>query len=499
VVFVLDDTASMAAGDTVARASAAVRERLAALGGADRTTLLCTGARPVVLVGPRAVAAEAGPALASWRPRQPRHDPTPALDLARELAGGGGCVVFVGDEAPPAGAEDVTTLAFGAAGANAALLAVQRRSARGGDGDHDEIAVRVLGCGGIAGTELRCLAGDVELARLPIAFAAGLADVVLTVPRAAANLRLQLAADGLGLDDAAWLLPAPPRTVAVADLVPPELRDALLLPRVLTALPDLRAERDPLAAQLVLTTQPGTLAAGQTEVVFAPPPAGAERSAWRGPFVVDRAHPWLQGVQLDGVVWLAGGASLPGRVLVAVGERALATEEALEHGRRLWLDVDPAAGNLMRAPDWPLLFANVLDGCREEVPGAVSTAVAVGGELRYRRRPGHGGEALVLRTPDGRSVPGRAGRTVGWVVDEPGVHEVRGAGDEVLARVAARFVDAAESDLSSRRSGEFAPVAAAVATRAAPVQDTSFERRLVLLLVLVALLSDWWWLARRRG
>ena len=43
------------------------------------------GPRGEILVGPRALPSEVEPALAGFRPSRPRHDPLPALDLAREL------------------------------------------------------------------------------------------------------------------------------------------------------------------------------------------------------------------------------------------------------------------------------------------------------------------------------------------------------------------------------------------------------------------------------
>src|SRR5690606_22768060 len=127
----------------------------------------------------------------------------------------------------------------------------------------------------------------------------------------------------------------------------------------------------------------GKLRPGQTEIVVAP--GDGERDAWRGPFVVDAGHPWLRGVQLRGVVWLAGRRTLPGRVLIAAGQRALASEELVDDAQRLWLDLDAVAGNLPRAPDWPLLFANVLEACRADVAGLEEAHVALGSELRYRR------------------------------------------------------------------------------------------------------------------
>ena len=497
VVFVLDDSASMSVRDTAARTAAAVRARAGELGSGDRITVLRTGPRPEVLLGPRAMASEVGGALLTWRPTRPRHDPLPALDLARELAAGTGEVVFFTDEPAPHGCTDLTVLAFGTAAGNAAILTAQRllRS----DGVGEELRLRIGGYGARAAT-WTVHAGQQELLHDTLALADGHGDVVVPLPAGLAALRVELAGDALAIDDVAWLLPAPDRTVAVCDVLGPELGQQLELPRVFGALQGFRREIDPLQSQLVLATQPGTPVAGQTEVVIGS--GSGERVAWRGPFVIDRGHPWLAGLQLQGVVWLCERRTLPGQVLVAANDQAMLTEEFVDAGRRLWINLDPSAGNLMRSPDWPLLFSNLIDSCRAEVPGAEEPNVVIGSEARYRRSLRAGGDdtEVVLVAPDGSRQPGRGLRTVGWLVDQPGIHRVLGAAERQLGAFAARFHDPAESDLRGCVSGEFPPTpeATAKATRGS-LNDTTIEQRVLALLLLVLVLLDWWVLSRGRA
>src|SRR5690606_26441585 len=138
-------------------------------------------------------------------------------------------------------------------------------------------------------------------------------------------VRAALRGDAFAVDDVAWLLPPPDRTVAVCDLLPGDLRRRLELDRVFAAIGGVRAVADPRQAQLLLAARAGPLAPGQTEVVVET--GDGERDGWRGPFTIDRGHPWLDGVALHGVIWLAGRRELPGQVLIAAGARALATEE----------------------------------------------------------------------------------------------------------------------------------------------------------------------------
>ncbi len=495
VVFVLDDSASMGAGETRNDTVAAVHDRVASLASSDRVTVLRTGLRPEVLLGPRALPGEVAAALAAWQPARPGHDVIGALDLARELAGGGGEVVFCSDRPGPAGAEDVEVVACGAELPNAAILSAQRFSLADGS---EDLRLSIGGFGGAERTTCTITASGQELSRRELQLGAEPVRVLLPLPPGTGAVQVQLSADALAIDDAVFLLPEPQRTVAVCDLLPAERRAQLALGRVIGSLDGVRAERDPLNAQLVLAGEPGSPVAGQTEVVFAL--GDGERHAYAGPFVIERTHPWLAGVQLQGVVWLAEARSLPGQVLVAAGEQALITEEFLDQGRRLWIDVDATRGNLVRAPDWPVLLDNVVDVCRNSVPGPERVHVLVGGEARYRRTLIAGAEDAELRlvAPDGSERAGSGIGAVGWPIDAPGIYTVRGRTGRELGAFAARFFDAGESDLQGRVARVFAPERGSrLAEAAAAARDTSFERRVVALLLALVMLLDWWWLQHR--
>ncbi len=496
VVIVLDDSASMSARGTRERAAAAVLERADDLASDDRITLLRTGPRVEVLLGPRALPGEVAAAVPSWRPARPSHDPGPALDLARELAAGGGEVLFVTDGPPPPGADDATTIACGEAQPNAAILTAQRFPRQDGT---EELVATVVGHGGATDVECVVRQGEIELARTALVLGERPERLQLALPPGTGAVHLQLGGDALAIDDEALLMPEPPRIVGVCDLLPAERRGQLQLARVLGALDGVRHEADPLAAQLVFAEAPGAPVADQVEVVL--PLGDGERQAFGSPFAIERTHPWLAGVQLAGVVWLAEVRPLPGQTLVAAGNQALVTEEFLEQGRRLWIGVDASAGNLVRAPDWPVLLSNLVEQCRARVPGLEQVAVQVGGEARFRRSMLAGADdaEVVLETPDGRLLPVRAGRTVGWPIDAPGLHLVRGRSGAVLGRFAARFFDAAESDLRTRTTRTWAPTRASASAAASAVRETAFERRVLALLLALLVFADWWWLGRRGG
>jgi len=492
VVVVLDDSASMGANDGAAGRQA-VRERLDRLGRGERVTFVRTGPRPEVLAD-TAERPAGRDGLARWKPAKSSHDPLPALDLARELAGANGDVLFVTDAAPPPGCGDVDVVAVGDARANAAILSV-RRAPRG---DGEELFVRVGGFGALSSTTLTVDGDGRELARENVEFRDGLADLAFVLPPGLGMLRLRLAPDALPIDDEAFVAPEPQRTAAVANLLPDELQQRLQMPRVFGALPGLRAVTDPRDAQVVIATEPGLLLPGQTEVVFATPANDAERDGWRGPFVIDRAEPLLAGVQLQGVAWVAPRGALPGRVLVAAGNQPLVTEETLDVGRRLRIAIDPTAGNVVRSPDWPVLWSNVIEAARRSAPGLVDANVVVGGEVRWRRSlvAGRGDATITFVAPDGTRTVGKGLRTVGVIADRPGLWRVFGDGERELGVVAARFLDPVESDLRGCVTGTWPR--SVVPDRAAEGAgaDVHVERLVLALLVLALVLLDWWWLSR---
>ncbi|MBX3464717.1 MAG: BatA domain-containing protein [Planctomycetes bacterium] len=492
LVVVLDDSASMQAGGRD-RAAAEVLRQAGALAGRDRVTLLRTGARPQVLDGPVAAAAVAG-ALARWRPVQPRHDPLPALDLALELAGPGGEVVFCTDAAPPTPLPDVAVHAFGVPAANCSLGTVQRVPRPEGG---EDLRVGVVGHGAVAATSVTVRVDGVVWRQQDVPLREGAATVQLPLPPGAREVHVALGADALPLDGEAWLLPPPDRTVAVCDLLPAPLRARLDLARVLAAIGGVRAEADPRRAELLVAAAPGVLRPGQTEVVVAP--GAGERRAFAGPFTIDRGHPWLVGVELQGIAWLAGPAALPGQVLVAAGAVALVSEELPEAGRRLWLNFDPAAGNLVRAPDWPVLWANVVERARLEVPGPERSEVRLGDEVRHRRAwLAEATDVVAVEAPDGTRRPLAGGRLTAFVPEQPGVHRLLDAAGGERARVAARCLDPAESDLRGLATGTWPRQVAGGAPRSAGGGRDDAGLRQVLLLLLVAVLAaDWWWLQRR--
>ena len=490
VVVALDDSASMSAVGTRARAEAALLAIAAELGLEDRVTVICSGRPATVTLGPRARPAQLEDFVAGWSPSQPNHSMQSALELARQLAGAVDDVVCVSDRVPAAPAPDVELVACGQAQPNAAVTSARRLPAAGGErllvtvvgyGAVDRLQVVARSGGGEVGRAALQLEGDGRPARVELALPEGLGEVEVSLPD-----------DALAVDNVVWSLPQRSRVVSVCDRLSPDARDALELGRVFDAMRGWREVTAPEDAQLVLSSAPARSAPGGLQVRLGR--TGGAARGHRSPFVVDRSHPLMAGVALEGVGWQAGGGDLPGAVLVAKGRKALLTEEQGVDGRTVHVDVDGAVGNLVRAPDWPILFANLLDAARRAVPGCVERALRVGERLRFRGAPG--AAPAVLRSPAGDWLGAAEDGVIDAEVRAPGVYRVRAASGAPLDEVAVHFVDAAESDLRDAVTTERAAAAAVREVAAARVDPTA-TRRLLAALLLCALLADWWFLLRR--
>ena len=495
VVVVVDDSASMGAAATRERVGEELRGLGEGLASDDEVTVVQSGEPAQVVVGPRAGSEDLLSWAASWSPSMPAHPVQPALDLGRELAGHSGELVFLTDGRPVDACTDLRLVCCGVAMPNAALSFVQRVP----DGDRDRLSVVVVGYGTVREGELRVTSGPDELARVPVRLPANGGEVQLkvVVPRSQESLRLELSDDALQLDNVSWAPVARGRIVSVCDQIAPTARDRLEIPRVLGALSGWRMEEDPAKAELILRSSPGEVSLGQIEMVLAP--SGGESMAHQSPFILDRSSPLMAGVEMAGVQWLSGGVDLPGRVLVAAGDKVLISREDLTQGMRIWCDVDGAAGNLMRSPDWPILFANVLEVARRQIPGCSQDQLTTGDELTYRCRDPR--EPVEVRGPDGEVMAEGAG-TVSVRVRRPGLYGVwhRPAGvaeKREAAEVAVRFQDASESDLRSRTSLEVAAQDVVHHAAVASANSDALRRLLVVGSLLLVLCN--WWLLQRRG
>ncbi|MEM8885398.1 MAG: BatA and WFA domain-containing protein [Planctomycetota bacterium] len=478
LVVIWDDSASMGADGVPERARAALEEALDELPGHARGTLIVSGTRPEVRIGPRAPAAFLRDAFDALAPRQPQHDLRPSLLLGRELAGDEGRLLLLTDrpfeDAPPR----ATVRAVGAAQGNAAVLSARR------DGTKVYFDLMAFADGSMR-TRFTIHARDRELRNEEITLPPGrLVRLSFGDPGPQVPVRFALGDDALAIDNAVTLLPSPTRVVPVATAMPDETRTLLALDEVLDVLPAVRVVGDRAQAALVIADAPLETAPGQSRVVIRP--SADETDAWVGPFLLEHRHPLLRGVTLEGIVWTAGNTSPPGAPLALAGELALICEQAAPGGAlRLAVNLDAKRSNVAASPDWPILWSNVVEHVRRRLPGPAATNVRLGELMSYRGRL----PDASLVGPDGATRPARGTAVYTWVARKPGVHRLIDADGRERARWSAHFVDAAESDLREAATATRAPIEEPTG---GTEQEGDFERTLLALLLLAVLTADWW-------
>jgi len=503
-VVVIDGSASMSAVDAQgasawSRAKVRLREELSDLPARARVSLIATGPRPMTLAGPAAWRDEALAALDDFEPGFASHSFAPTLDLARGLAGDGD-VWFATDAFQPFG-EGVRVFAFGEALANTALVAARRTK----DGEDAELVHATVARFGTSATGttfvLRDEASGTVLFERTLDLAPGArSDHVFELPEGAGTLALELSGDALAVDDRAVLVPdATPPVSLYVNGSSGLLRATLLASandgrpdRLLALAPALELAASADAAQLVLDLDGTSAAAAGARrwILRARKPSAP--TAWIGPFLVERRHPLLAGVELADVAWVGDETvDLPGQPIVSAGSAVLVAERSVDTGREITLNMDLAAGTFTRSPDWPILLANLVEWRRGALPGPRRVNIVVGEEL-WVGAPEPG--TWLLTGPSG-SFERRGGRDIVFEgLDRPGLHEL--AHDErTVAQIGVSFLDPSESDLSGLSSGE--SPASATPSRSLSAGRSRLEW-LLGLAALAALALDAWVLLRSR-
>jgi hypothetical protein len=502
-VVVIDGSASMAAADSDgasawSRARSFLEQELGSLPARARVTLVASGPRPVTLAGPAAWRDEALAALATFEPGYASHDLATALDLGRGLAGDAD--VLLATDTPTPRGPGIAVHAFGRAVENSALVAA-RRTER--DDGSEEVRATVAHFGRApASTRLELVdARDgTVLAEAPLELAAGeVRELAFAHEGVDVALELRLAGDGLSVDDVAFLAPALPRPVRVSVSADAErLRTLMLASRTATVadrlvavapaveLVDAAAEADLV---LDLDGAAGVRADAGTWVLRVRPPAAPV--AWVGPFLVERRHPLLVGVELATVAWVGDDTGdVDGAPIVSAGSAVLVAERSSDGGREVTVNADLSVGTFVRTPDWPIMLANLVEWRRAALPGPREHDVVVGEELWVGAAQGG---TWTLRGPSGESSrPG--GRDVVFDrLDRPGLHELA-VDERFVAFVGVSFLDPSESDLGALATGTL-PGSGRVASALAAGQGRL--EWLLGLLALAALALDGWFVARR--
>ena len=503
LVVLLDDSASMGAVNAQAqsardRGAQRVLEQVGRLGGRARITLVRSGDRPSVLLGPAALATETAAALEQWRPEAPSHSLAMGLRLARELAGQTGMLMVVSDVPPDGELAGGLWASVGQAVENVGITDAHRTLSPE-DGRGTVSLTLVNHSAANAPRRLAIAAGGREVAARDLDIPPGTSSLTLPLPAGLPLVQVALSDDALARDNAVVLAEPRPQIVGVDNRVP-EGRGHDALNKALDVMHGVTRSQSPHisfvgAADLQQAPPPGTW-----RVAFGLPPAGwratGEAEDFAGPYVIEKQHPLLLGVTLGGVVWTGAVPLAPAatRPLVSTGNQALLGITATAGADPVILiNLDLARTNLIRSPDWPILVSNVIELRRQALPGPERWNYRIGEWVRVRLGREPKGPLRFKSGGTERTLP--AGREMEFMAPAPGGRLEILEGDAVLFELGVNFLDEAEPDLRKQQSQDVGSLADVPGARieSGPSSDPLFW--ILLFTGAAALLVNWCLLA----
>ncbi|MED5400955.1 MAG: BatA and WFA domain-containing protein [Planctomycetota bacterium] len=526
LVVVLDGSASMSArrltsgGDVKTFGELAVAElqsRIEELPSGSVVTLVESGRRPALLYGPRGDAGLVVESLQGWRPESVGHDVQPAWNLADQLAGEAGQLLYLTDTLPDAGQFNVPgrmeIVSLGEPQPNLAITAARWMIDRPQQRDQNEyngtVHLRLLNLGAQAttatvvatspdGKEIRTvLDRQVELAPgmvLPF-------EAVVPIGLDQLDIRLVSDSDAMDLDSHVRLIRPTARLVRVAVTLPDASVARQQVGRALLALPGWTpsgVEDADLVIGGVVSDDSATdperwrLRIGPLDTSPAARKQAVDLSD-RSVYVLEKRHPLLQGVVLGGVVW--GGVQtldFDFTPLITAGTKPLLVQKLGTRSTEFVLNIDLARSNFTDTPDWPILLSNLLEQCRDSRPGLRRVNYRVTEAVRFRLEDELAEGEDLLRLEGGERPRKVARARVVEIIGlaRPAFYSVHDQ-DRQLARFAVNFQDIDESTLVSLVAGKRPPV---IQAQMGGFESDSPYTWLILLAILVVIglaLGDW--------
>jgi hypothetical protein len=500
LVVLLDNSASMAATNSQGQSSrdqviTRVLNEIARLGSSGRITLIQSGERPSVLLGPAAFAAETRSALEKWKPDAPHHSLTLGLRLAREIAAKQGHLMVFSDTTDKNNdLPGAVWVAVGESLPNTGFTAAQRTvSIEQGTGTIS------LSIGNFSKASLhrrlRILSGNAEVSAKELDLPAGTSSFNLPLRSGLPTVHVVLSDDALLRDNEVVLAEPRPKIVGVENrLTPGRGRDALT--KALGAVAgvtmsehaDIRFEP---ATELDAPLPPGAwpVAFGRTPAHLA---TAGEAQDFVGPFVPEKLHPLMRGVTLAGVVWTGAYSLGPGKIhpLVSAGDQPLIALLGSRPDNGILFNLDLDRTNLIRSPDWPILISNLIELRRQNLPGPERWNYRVGEWVRVRLGHEPKGPLHFRCGTIERELPSTD--VLEFIAPAPGGLLQVMEGNQVLFELGVNFLDEEESNLQNKEtaeSGKFDSQDAGLHGESGPASDPLFW--ILLGVASTAVLVNW--------
>jgi len=453
LIVVLDDSYSMRAGegDGVSDRSPrvlAMKELARVLGSEPiRANVIVAGRRPVLLGQRFDTPGSLETLEPRWRCEEPTADLASAIMLARQLDASAYVLVLT-DHPPAAAAEGrrLRIVATGAPRANLAIIgAVRRDGAQGG-----KAVIEVANYSSEPTTvNLLVKMGPAELEK-PLEIAAGeISRLALPLPADAPPIEILLPDDAISADNRAVLLPDSPAILCVDVAVQDDVLSEAIT-RAVMASGRARISSVKPHVRFVMDRMPKATP-GCWDVAFI---GSDESKPILGPFVLDKHHPLLEGMTLEGVVLSQDEKiRLGGRPLVAAADATLMCWQEMPSGnRRVWVQCQPKMTTWLDSIDFPVWIANVLTWRETALPERVRPNVRIGEKVQVTLAAER--EKCVVTTPEGEVQPlTPLRREVTFECDTPGTYEL--ALDDSHLSVAANVLFRDESDVTAGTSDEW--------------------------------------------
>ncbi len=515
LIAILDDTAYMSARadkNTASPRDLAIFElekRFEKLPRSSVVTLLLTGARSESL-GHAIPWSEAKERLAGWQPSAPRHAFGPAWDMGLQLANRSGQLLFLtarlvrdSNRLYP---DSMEVVSLGEPLENVSISAARWTfdSAKG----KGAVFIRVQNHGvNRAVGELKGSARGKAVFSQPLALAGNAgASFEFVVPGGLQQLRVvtETTGDGLEIDSRADLVEPKARMVTIANVLPREHAANASLEQVLTAIPEVQmGSRD--KAQLVVeaagTLPPSSPALwwlGIGPVSATPADIKAARDL-KGPYLLEKRNPLLDGIELDGVYW--GGIqplkndSTP---LISAGQQRLLSVLNGTRTTAYLLNIDLSRSNLTESPDWPILLSNLVESRRNSLPGLQRWNYHLGENVAFRLfegDPSPAAGALSVEFDGRRKLLARSEDVELAAPGQAGVYTLR-EGEQILDQFAVNFQDPETSNLRTLRRDQRPAKVLPTTPQVAIVSPHSWAILIGLILILLFVLGDWYSLRR---
>jgi Ca-activated chloride channel homolog len=511
LVVLLDDSASMSAIDSRGESARdrSVRRLLREidrLGSNSRVTLVLSGDRPSVLLGPAALGIEARTALEKWKPEAPHHTLSLGLRLAREFAKASGRLMVLTDEPPSIAkeanvekaAEGVVWVSVGECLPNIGITGAQRTISQQQGKGAVSLALSNFSSSH-SRRRLTIAAEGKEVSSQDIDLPPGASSLNLPLPPGLPAVKVSISDDALRRDNEVTLIEPLPQEVGVEiHLAEGRGRQALL--KALRAISGVLVAEHGHLAFVKATDLDRPSPPGVWRVGFGHPPATlaapGEPRDYIGPFVPEKRDALMDGVMLGGVVWTGAAPLIAGlHPLVSAGDRSLIALSGRYPEDGILFNIDLDRTNLIRAPDWPILISNIVEMRRKSLPGPERWNYRIGEWIRVRldHEPK---SALKFRCGNiEHTLP--AGRSIEFVAPAPGGRVQVMEGDSVLFELGVNFLDENESNLQAKSAveiGKFNDNAGKLRSETGPASDPLFW--VLLAIAGLAIIANWCLLGR---